>query len=290
MKSVLHETRERQRKRKTKRRYIYATLVFLGGISLTGVLFIPQIMIRTVDVSGFHTVKKDDIEHVVYDALSQRAWFVYPRSNFFLVPTEAIQASILSLYPRITSVDIVKSFPRRMSITIHERATVAVWCEESNSMQGEDLSMASDVDTAVPETCWYIDEHGIVFEPAPAVSGSLIPVFTSSVRHFTAGDAALSSDAVAQLLAFRERLMELFHITVTRIGIDVEYKGDIHVETNEGWFVRVEHDTDMREALANIQLILEKKIPDRADLAYIDARFHGKVFYKLRSREQADPE
>ena len=283
MSSAVRELKLRQKKQRTKERQRHMVFGILGLLACMGGFFIPQLRVTTVSVSGLHVVSPDDVERVVQTYLDGRAMLVYPRDNFFLVPTKDIARAIRESFPRIVTANVSRSFPHSLSIKASERQVMAIWClADTAPLDGEESLPEEAPDT---KKCFYLDESGIIFETAPGFSGSLI----MKIRSYRDVDAplemvVLDPKTIRDLVVVGERVRELFGTEVKEFAIGKEYKKDLQAITEQGWYIRLEEGTDMKTSLDNLRLVLAKEVPDLGRLEYADARFPGKIFYKLRDK------
>ncbi|OGZ45807.1 MAG: hypothetical protein A3C84_03400 [Candidatus Ryanbacteria bacterium RIFCSPHIGHO2_02_FULL_48_12] len=284
MSSVVRELKLRQKKRRTKERQRHIVFGILGLLACMGVFFIPQFRVTTVSVSGLHVVSPDDVERVARTYLDGRAMLVYPRDNFFLVPTDDIARAVREAFPRVIAADVSRSFPHSLFIKAQERQVTAIWCMVDASLVGDEMDVVPE-EILDAKRCFYLDESGIIFESAPGFSGSLI----AKVRSYRDNDAVLGtsvvdSQTVRDLALVGGRVRELFGTEIKEFMIGKEYKKDLQAITEQGWYIRLEEGTDMKTSLDNLRLVLAKEVPDLGRLEYADARFPGKIFYKVQDK------
>lgn len=284
MSSVVRELKLRRKKQRTKERHRHMVFGMLGVLACMGVFFIPQLRVTTVSVSGLHVVNSDDVERVVRTYLDGRAMLIYPRDNFFLVPTKDIARAVRSAFPRVIAAEVSRAFPHSLSIKAQERQVTAIWCAGSAVILDE-ADGGSQEEVLDTKNCFYLDESGIIFETAPGFSGSLI----MKIRSYRDVDAplemvVLDPKTIRDLVVVGERVRELFGTEVKEFAIGKEYKKDIQAITEQGWYVRLEEGIDIKSSLDSLHLVFKKEVPDLGRLEYADARFPGKIFYKLRDK------
>ena len=262
--SVIAEHKRRRKHNRARTIAVKGTVVVLLCVGLLAlVLFLPQLSITTITITGTQTVSATDIEAIARSALAGRVWGVVPRAQFFLSPTKAIQESITQAFPRLEAVHVVRKFPHTLSIAIEEHDMWGVLCRAG--------------------ACIYVSRDGTALDPAPVTEGvALIHVLDRRAGIVTAGSPAFETNTAQLLVALEEGVPAALGITARTFTLGGEYEKYIEATTQEGWRIIADADTDPARALENLKLIFAKEIKVRDHLEYIDLRLPSKVFYKFR--------
>lgn len=237
--------------------------------------------ISVVRVEGVAVERPQDVRDAVRGVLSGSYFGVVPRSSVLVYPREQILASLASAFPRFSSVAIQREGSNALVVKVVERDSAYVSC------YGD-------------ESCYYVDQDGVVFAPAPLFSGNLFFEFHQDTVSTTTplGSRVMPPAEWANVLLLRERLDALFSesafATSTTVREYVFTDGVREIEIlNDGqaeksWRIRYDVDQDvdqmigtMREVIAYVTDELSKGKKDRS-LEYVDIRFGNKVVYKYK--------
>lgn len=260
MSIILSQERSRSRRRKLKKGFLFVSIVLVMAVASSGVLLAPQFRVANIIIMGNKTVPSVLLERDMYSFLARETWLAHLRNNILFAPLESMEHSIRTAYPRIKRVDAARSLPATIFFSIEEREPWGIYC--------------------APD-CFYIDGEGVLMEAAPQMHGSLIPRIDGA----QGGDAPVLGERVMQIVrVFHADLSRrIEHLLSIRFQLGEVYEEDIFVDTNEGWRIFLDTHTDPVKASEDLRLVLEKEVGEqRTRLEYVDLRFKGRVFYKLR--------
>jgi cell division septal protein FtsQ len=250
----------------------------LWGLLLVIIIAIPIYLARTsrflitsIEVTGNNVTKSEDIERLAAEDLSGNYAWIFPRSNTGIYPKQRIERDLLNTIPRLASVDITRVGAKGLRIAVKERAPVAEYCTKT-------------VDASNPEDCYFIDDTGYIFSPAPAFSGNVYLTYTNDTPFESPiGKQVLPQEEFDKTLSFVKSLGSLgIYPRVFLIKMD-EY----HVLLTNNTDIMLGRSADLNEAKNNLSAFLtqdsilkEKDFLNR--VLYIDLRFGNKIFYKFR--------
>ncbi|MGC8651447.1 MAG: cell division protein FtsQ/DivIB [Minisyncoccia bacterium] len=196
---------------------------------------------------------------------------IYPQAknnerNFLLFTSSQLSRFLLDKYPSISEVeshlDIRKG---NLTLQITPREVAFLLCSEVK--------------------CYYLDKNGIVFGQAPESSGSLIQ--TIIIHQNIPFD--LKTEVFSQKdLTFLASLFDLTNQTTSPLKIkDIELDqlqtSSINILTSEGWYLKINFNSNMPEILEIIQKLKEGELKNKTQLLnYIDCRYLPKVYYKFK--------
>ena len=161
-------------------------------------------------------------------------------------------------FPEIAEIKVQRSLLRReVKIEVTERDKFSVWCEAG---------------------CFWIDEEGVAFSPAPETEGTLVSfVKVNSGRDIKLGDQVLQGDELSNFLKSVQLLQDL-GISVTGFSVeDIKLK-EIVATTTDGpkiYFSFLVDPYFAKETIRNI-----KSGPDWKKLSYINLTVAGRVYEK----------
>lgn len=278
--SLIRETKVRRRRERTRRILIYGGIVVvLAAFLASGLYLLPQLRITEVSISGNKTIEAGDIASTLRSSISGTFFFLFPRNAYALVRERKIQEMLTEAFPIFAEVSVDKTFPRSLAVMVREREPYAIWCVEETYAEAESVATEEEIGS----TCFYIDTDGVAFTRAPDVSGNLITKIVDRRRAAPLlGEGVLERDVTHSFNLLTEEFERVTKVRPRKIVIGAEHPKSVQVVTGEGWVVQLETDTDIKTALENLRLIIERDIKNTQNLEYIDLRFADKVFYKLK--------
>lgn len=272
-KDILAASRKSRRKRILIRSAILLFL-FLGAI-FSGVYFflnMNALQIKEISIEGNNLVSAAELKDSVNNFLEGKYFWVFPKSNIFIFSKERMASEILRSFPRAKEVKVGRKFFNGLSLKIAERSTLALLCQK--------------------ETCYFVDEDGIVFENAPYFSGNVYLTFfdersgaeASSSEAVSSnallGNSFLNKEEFKKLLDF-SKLVSNSNINVGKIILKNE--GVYELVTKDGWRILLNEKNKTKEAYANMATAISTEIKDKTKkLDYIDLRFGNKVYFKYK--------
>src|SRR6185312_15826850 len=195
--SEFHHKKERQRKIRLTLIALAVIIVVVGPIFL---LRLKSIQISSIQISGNAVTASADIESIISNDLSGDYLWVIPKSNALLYSKNKIKNDILAAIPRISAVNVSLSGLHALSVVVSERAPFALYCTQLS-------------DITNPSDCYFLDASGYIFSPAPAFSGGVYMIYSSTpALDNPLRQQFLPSEQFANLASF---ISNLSHIPVT---------------------------------------------------------------------------
>jgi hypothetical protein len=278
----IHIQEEEKQKRK-KKRIIFCMLftLLIGG--LIGLTHVPRLYVQSIVVTGNLVTDTDSITREVNAVLAQKYFYILPKKNIALVPTDALETRLSQAFPRFAKVTVVLS-GRTLFVKILERKGVYTWCDGD----------AADILAGSSEgNCYFIDETGLVFAHAPVFSGSLFYRFfhDSSVSFSGALGTSLGSLCdTANALLYKDVLDRASIDTVgvaCTDGMYTFYLPKVKDTTTILSYITLDMHTDRTILLENLKRIFSAGdfatmyAAHKDTLEYVDARLPNKIFYKF---------
>ena len=262
---------------KRRQRWFVIKCVAAGLLALAALIFAswlskqPRFLIKNVQVSGTSFIASDDVVNLVKPLLEGNYVYLFARANALLYPKGQIIAAIKASSQRIDAVDVSRGDWQTLTVTLHERQPVAVWC-------GLDHSVAND--------CYVFDKHAWIFAPAPDFSGTAYvrwygPMSSSTPITATFLDQATFDHLGGILQSLSTIGLEPFSVVVGDRDVTVYLKNDAQLIFSKN--DSADHITIVLNSLFNQKVFAASRAADFSNLSYIDMRFGNKVFYKLSS-------
>nr|MBP9821513.1 hypothetical protein [Candidatus Paceibacterota bacterium] len=229
-----------------------------------------------------------DSARVQESAMSFIAGFhvwVIPRSNVLLVSKRAWSEQLLHTIPTLEFVSVELIDRTRAIIHVVERDPMYVWCT------GGVPSVSS-----MSDDCYFIDDNGYVFEPAPMFSDGVYFVFRGGpladnpepLRNVVVPeDDFLSFKKL--ISALKGRAMAVTSVTfLPEDDIKLSFDSLADSVVSEGSYLLVKESTASEKIVQMLDLMMQDVSFDEhfktspTDLEYIDFRFENKIIYKWK--------
>ncbi len=237
-------------------------VVFLVLLIITGVYNLtrlPSLTISTVTAVGGETIDAAEVRAIAEEKLSGTYGKIIPRRFFLFYPQKTIIEAVEEV-DRIRDVVVLRTALTELSISYGEHLPFALWCAPGPA-----------------EACYFVNERGLAFAPAPNLTGG------SFVRYHTSempeeGKSVLLFDDFWNTVSMTELLTNqgLFVQTV-----EVDAVGDVYYTLTTGGELRAALSDSALEVSDNLRAILQaEEFSALADgnFHYIDLRFGNKVY------------
>ena len=254
----------------------YFLLAAFVAVTAYALLFSLFLEIKTVEIEGNETLETQVIARKINGMVAGKYFGIIPKNNYLFLTEEKIKRMLEDEFKKIKSVEISRTFPDRLKITVTERKALIVWCSG--------------------ETCHIIDEQGFAYTPvsldSPEVlENNLIKVEDSGARAIEAGKQVVTGEYAAYLTELREKISR-------NLEIRNEWKTpspmaqEIEVPAGEGWRLIFSSKISPEKSLRTLETFLSQEVGEekRKDLEYVDLRVENKVFYKLKNEEEKEEE
>lgn len=254
----------------------YMLIVVIAWLS-----YRPALQVQSVAIEGVHGIDQSAVDTIVTEPLSWRFFARVNRNNMFFYPRALVLRELQALDTRVANVKLTFDGTHRLHVTLQEFSPALLYCIQGDtSPVGVDASSSKDT----PNDCYFADDRGYVFAPAPTWSG--YPFFTiiaSSTEQGTSsplGKFAFDQGEYAHLKAFFAMLegINIHPRTITMLG-----GNDFRIATGHPWDILWTSVKDPKVSADNLALMLHSlgKDPSKeADLRVVDLRFGNKIFYK----------
>ena len=262
----------RERRKKIFKLWFGAILIIFIILSaaVAALARAEKFRINLVKVSGNLVLSEKEIVAFAGEILKRSYLGVFPKDNVFIYPEETLVSGLLEKYKRLKSAEISLSDGQVLNIKVEERKPFALWCGAKEP---------GDADK-----CFFMDDEGYVFSPAPDFSGSVFFRYYGLIEENPLGRQFLTSQKFENLKFFTEGLKEL---SLNPVSVFVGEIGVYKAYLRGGGAVIFDESKDFGRLLQDLRLAIsgreELKEGDFSDLNYIDLRFGNKIFYKLKN-------
>lgn len=260
-----------EKKKKNLFRLKMALWAVAGAILLYGIVFWfnhPSIAIKQVSVAPTVFVPHDEVVALAESTLQGSYFGFFSKRNLLFVPTSALRHGIEKLHPAIEEVFVHRTSARDLRIDVKEYEPIAKWC-------------GSDARARI-SPCFAMNKKGQLFAQETPINTFAVPVFFGAITSEEKISAYYTSiDSFEMVMEFVQGLAQ-FHITLDTI--ETEDFETFVVHTVKGPYLMIDANTDAREVLDNLRIVIDQEEINKAqlkNLIYIDLRFGNKVFYKI---------
>jgi len=262
-------------KKKTREKRIKQAVVALVVIIFVGVpiylAHMQRFLISSIEVKGNDVTKSSDLQKIIADDLSGSYIWIFPRSNTAIYPHDKIVSDLLDKEPRLSSAVVERVGAKGLRVAVTERSAVAEYCKNIS-------------DPSTPLDCYFLDDTGYIFAPAPAFSGNVYLTYaTEAPFDNPIGQSILDPAAVRASLGFERDLGSIGIYPRVFLAKGDEY----HVLLSNGAEIMWNRSADFSQVVTNLASFLSDKSVKSdptflSRVAYIDMRFGNKIFYKFR--------
>ena len=221
---------------------------------------VHALTLNTVTVSGGETIPHSDVEQVVKAKLEGSYMKIVPRTFAFTYPHEEIEQAVREV-GRIKSVRVVRSGGTALVVEFEEYVPHALWCKDNQ-----------------PDGCFFLDNAGYSFSPAPTLVGGSFLRFVSIGKDPSDHVQAFSEEEYKTI----QELAKLFAEAKWFVSkAEVDAAGDAFLTIVDGGEFKVSLKQPANETVSNLLTVLGSENFAHikpGNFEYVDLRFGSKVF------------
>lgn len=263
------QKRLRKTKKIKKKGSILKNRFFLLGVGIAAfaellfysIVLFPPFQIRELQVGGNTEVSENTIKNIVFHNLWKEFLF-FPTASIVFADIRGLQDSLLKTLVELDSVSIHRQFPNTLVISVQEKRTVALWCED---------------------TCLALDKNGTTFKETQMSSDFPVVTYPGEAPE-NLGETVIAKDTLFSVLDFSREMKRRSILAGEETGIRFRIVSENQIEAlmSEGWSVYFTQTQDLFWQITKLQTVLENKIPPekRKRLEYIDVRFGDQAYFK----------
>lgn len=268
--------------------------VVLIGLVLASAVFLSRyhkLFISDITFVGNQATSSEELNATVGQLLSQNYLYIFPKKNFFITPKRNLGEAIIKQNLWVNNVAIEPVEFGKLLVTVKERKPDSVWCQ-SQEVSG----------------CYFIDNTGFVFSPAPNFSDNVfIKIYGNQPADISPlGTYPVSRQKFRQISFIRQALPQIFesveftNVSVEKIVIESEQDISAYIDgrigdRRIGWKILFDTKDDLQNVALNVSAAFKldefKEELEEKDwrLNYLDLRFGNKIFYTFEGDEVPEP-
>ncbi len=261
------------RARRRRWQGIVAGIIALGVLALFGAAvwlsYAPFLRVDRVVVSGLRTTEPAALEALVRERLEGAYGHIFSKNNILLYPRQDIVAAVAAAYPQLRHVAVHAQDFSTLAVVVVEREPVALWCPSTSLGQ---------------VTCYFMDEDGIVYAPAPRISAPEFVAYRGAATAAGLPRQYLNTEDFHALSAFAGAVAQQ-EPAERVVGVSVDDVRDVRLEFDSGFvliFPLGEPGGDVYERYALARAAEPFLGRALAEFEYLDLRFGDKLYYKER--------
>ncbi len=239
-------------------------LAFLGLSLALGItyllLFLPNIQITHLEISGNQKVATQDIEALVQKEIDQRI-IGFSSKSIFLVNSKTISQKLLAGFPSLESAEVKKGYFSKLTIYITERKPFAIFCKTGSD-------------------CFSIDKNGIIFQLTDSSPKNMMVLShdPADVKKLEFGQTVIAKNIMEGIINIQDDLKKNFQIDIKEIMVS----NPLIITTFENWKVYIDPLADINLQIAKMRKLLTDEISPsaRKKLQYIYLQYQDRAYFK----------
>lgn len=293
------------------KRRIFLSALFIVLISWLGLmLYLPYFRINKIEFSGLTLISKDEInQYITGKYLASK---ILPKNNYFLVSKSEIAEDIAEKYAT-TKVEVTKTFPGVLNISIEEKITSIIYDNGSTyallDNSGTAVLIIPNGETQISTGTATTSTDVVLLNNDPALANTASSTINSSTtmtemddkhapdwrklsktyisipilydaRHQSVSDkqsGILSSEFINAIIDLQTQIRQAGVGEVRYFTTNNPVAG-VSVTTNKQWKILLQPSNSSADQITNLKTLLESKNVQPSE--YIDLRYGERVFWK----------
>jgi len=224
------------------------------------IVYSSLLKVRDINVQGIDLINEQEFISLINRNISGYYLFILPKKNLLFLNKKDLTEAINSHYS-LNSLQIKKSW-NALNLKIEEKISSLI-VYNNKEYYFTDAAGTITRQIAGEESAKYLSRFPLIL----------------TVQQINIGYEFASARIVGFIIELDNKLKEQKY----RIkGYELGGVNEVYFDSAEGWQAKFDINSDLQQALDNMNLILKEKIKDRKLLNYIDLRAGDKVFYKLK--------
>lgn len=221
---------------------------------------VDAVTLSTVSVRGGETISHEEVERIARERMNGAYLKLVPRSFAFTYPHDDIQNGIREI-KRIKNLSVMRGGGTELVIEFDEYVPHSLWCKDSDT-----------------EGCFFLDDAGYSFSPAPSLDGGSFMRFVAIGKGPSEHVQAFPEEEYRRV----HELVGLFASAgwyISRAEIDAA--GDAFLTIVDGGEFKVSLRQPAKETVDNLLTVLNSEKfahIQPGNFEYVDLRFGSKVF------------
>lgn len=272
--------------------FLSKILFFVILASFGYILFFSSFFKTTKIIISGNTIINTDEVRLIVENIAQKKVFNFFNNTLILMENEEIKKKIREKFNNIENINIVKSFPKTIIISISEKPSDLLWCTkikvEKMPLPTQFIGNNSQLITkenSIQETsqCYFSDESNILYNK---IQSDEVP---GSIKIFQ--DDSLFIGKTVSDNAVKKFIRELSKNFYYKTGLQFSYLylpaislRELHLFTKNGWKIIFDLNSSINDQLDILNNVWKDIIPEENknnnNIEYIDLRLPGRVIWK----------
>ncbi|MBT4516662.1 MAG: FtsQ-type POTRA domain-containing protein [Candidatus Komeilibacteria bacterium] len=247
-------TRQKNSQQKIIIRIIF---VIFAILVLQSIFQIKFLRVQNINLNNNNDLSTEEVQEFVLDKLTATKFFFFEKNNYFLVPIDELDVQLVAEY-NLEEVSLEKIWPNTLEITVKEKNSHFIW-------QKDDSIYLLDAKGLLNRQISILDDKYLLLDDKRDQRPSGEQIFTDQEINIINQIYLNWMDMVASKAKLNK--------------ITIYNDWSIELNTQTGFYVKLDKDQDIHEQLNNLKAVLEENITG-VDIDYIDVRFGDKVYFK----------
>lgn len=240
--------------KKTIIRIIYLIIAIL---LIQSIFQIKYLKIEKIDLTGNEDLVQEELADFIYQEIQKPKYIFFEYSNYFFVPTEDLENKLLTKY-NLDQVQVSKKWPDILQVDLVEKSSHFIW-------QKDDSIYLLDAKGRLNRQISVLDDKYLLLD--------------DKRDYKPAGEQIFNQEEIDIINQIYLDWMELIASKAKLHKINIYNNWVLELNTEMGFYVKINKDQDIYEQLNNLRAVLEENIAG-VDIDYIDVRFGDKVYFK----------
>lgn len=248
-------------------------LIIIFIIALSFLVNYKKFNISKINIYGADMLDQKAILENIENSLSGKYYILFSKRNFLIYPKEQVYKNLYNQFPVLSSVESYVTESNTLQVDLKLRKAFALWCQRYD-------------DRDFPK-CFFLDDNGFVFSPAPDFSGdAYLKYFGFLPFGDPVGSNFLNSPQSFKNLS--DFINKLKKIGISPLYTEASTTSSFEINIDKDSKILFNLDYDLNQTFDRLSVFINSKewLSENlklTDLEYLDLRFGNKVFYKLKN-------
>jgi len=245
-------------KEKIQKKIVVRIILAILFLLLAQSIFqIKYLKIKNIKLSGQNDLNVEEVQQFVMDKLTVSKLLLFEASNYFLVPLDELSNKLIVKY-NLEEANIVKKWPDSLEITVKEKSSHFIWQKD--------------------DSIYLLDAKGLLNRQISILDDKYL-VLDDKRDGRPSGDQIFNDEEIDIINQIYLNWTGLIGVKAKLEKITIYDDWSIDLNTQTGFYVKIDKDEDIHQQLNNLRAVLEENITG-VDIDYIDIRFGDKVYFK----------
>lgn len=249
-------------KKSFKKMILFFIILILIILIIYFLFFSSFFQIKKIIIAGTNQAEEIiSIEKIVREFISHKRFYILSQKNIFILSQSGLKNIINNNFD-LANVVLITNLPNALKIQIKHKVPALIWQEDNNYFT--------------------IYNDGVIKNEIDDIQKFELPI----VNQGTSTEVVIGQKVVSgEQIDYIQKLFSLFNFyfkdfQVKQFVVTSLKSREVKLITNEKWYILFNLDIEPQDSLEIVKAVLSQKIPDRANLQYIDARIKDKIYYK----------